>query len=99
MEKLKTPKSIYGLSKLINELMMEKAEQDFGLRWISLRYGNVCGADPKGRIGEAKPKPHTLMTLAIYSIMARQGYFDSVGWREFTRRLHMISNPVPRLHL
>lgn len=78
MEKLKTPKSVYGLSKMINEMMMEKAEKAFGLRWISLRYGNVCGADPEGRIGEAKPKPHTLMTLAIYSIMARKGYFESV---------------------
>ena len=52
---LKTPMSIYGLSKLLNEIMMKKAE-GIGIKWTSLRYGNVCGADPSGLIGEAKPK-------------------------------------------
>ena len=29
----------------------------------------LCGADPEARIGEAKRKPHTLLTLATYSLL------------------------------
>ena len=67
---LYTPRSVYGLSKLLDEVMLRKyAARHAGLRWVSLRYGNVCGADPAGFVGEAKRKPHTLMTLAMYSLL------------------------------
>ena len=67
---LYTPRSVYGLSKLLDEVMLRKyAARHAGLRWVSLRYGNVCGADPAGYVGEAKRKPHTLMTLAMYSLL------------------------------
>eukprot|EP00996_Jenningsia_fusiforme_P003707 NODE_4503_length_799_cov_54.492000_g4164_i0.p1 GENE.NODE_4503_length_799_cov_54.492000_g4164_i0~~NODE_4503_length_799_cov_54.492000_g4164_i0.p1 ORF type:complete len:252 (-),score=47.89 NODE_4503_length_799_cov_54.492000_g4164_i0:44-706(-) len=69
--RLRLPKSVYGLSKLLDEMMMRKFEVAHELRWTSLRYGNVCGADPEGVLGEAKRRPHTLMTLAIYSLLDR----------------------------
>lgn len=64
---LQTPMSIYGLSKLLNEIMMAKVEEK-GIMWTSLRYGNVCGADPSGKIGEAKPKvcPCTVAASMVY---------------------------------
>mmetsp|Transcript_415 Transcript_415/g.1454 ORF Transcript_415/g.1454 Transcript_415/m.1454 type:complete len:505 (-) Transcript_415:1626-3140(-) len=78
---LQTPMSIYGLSKLLNEIMMAKVEEK-GIMWTSLRYGNVCGADPSGKIGEAKPKPHTLMTLAIYALLSQPGGpMEGMGFR------------------
>lgn len=82
--RLHTPCSVYGWSKLINEIMLAKLEANYGTRWVALRYGNVCGADPDGVIGEAKPKPHTLMTLAIYSLLANLGLMplDRRGVRE-----------------
>ena len=68
---LYTPRSVYGLSKLLDEVMLRKyAARHPPLRWVSLRYGNVCGADPAGFVGEAKRKPHTLMTLAMYSLLS-----------------------------
>ena len=46
---LYTPRSVYGLSKLLDEVMLRKyAARHPALRWVSLRYGNVCGADPAG---------------------------------------------------
>jgi len=75
---LHTPFSIYGLSKLLDEVMLSKYEAKHGLRWVSLRYGNVCGADPGGLIGEAKKRPHTLMTLAIHTLLGRRANFLSV---------------------
>ena len=53
--------------------MLANMEAFYGTRWVALRYGNVCGADPDGVIGEAKPKPHTLMTWAMYSLLANLG--------------------------
>ena len=66
---LNMPKSIYGVSKLLDELMLRKYEAQHGIRYMALRYGNVCGADPAARVGEAKRKPHTLLTLATYSLL------------------------------
>ena len=39
---LYTPRSVYGLSKLLDEVMLRKyAARHPPLRWVSLRYGNV----------------------------------------------------------
>lgn len=78
MKYFNTPFSIYGLSKLIDEVMLAKYQKAHGIRWVSLRYGNVCGADPEGNVGEAKKKPHTLMTLAIHTILGRRADFLSL---------------------
>ncbi|MCX6812682.1 MAG: UDP-glucose 4-epimerase [Candidatus Berkelbacteria bacterium] len=69
--KLRIPMSIYGVTKLLDEIVMKKYDEFCGLKSIVLRYFNVCGADPSGGIGEAKPKPTTLMTLAIWQILGR----------------------------
>jgi len=81
-----TPFSIYGLSKLLDELILSKYEAAFGLKWVSLRYGNVCGADPSGTIGEAKKRPHTLMTLAIHTLLGRRANFLSLFGTNYKTR-------------
>jgi len=71
ISKLRIPLSIYGLSKLLDEIFQRKYDRLYGLRSIALRYFNVCGADPEGLIGEDKPTPTTLMILAIYQILGK----------------------------
>lgn len=71
LSKLRIPLSIYGLSKSLDEILMDKYNSDCGLESVALRYFNVCGADPSGEIGEARPKPTTLVTMAIYQLMGR----------------------------
>lgn len=71
LAKLRIPLSIYGLSKALDEILMEKYNKMSGIKSIALRYFNVCGADPSGKIGEAKPKPTTLMTMAIYQVLGK----------------------------
>lgn len=69
--KLRIPLSIYGLSKALDEILMKKYDKLFGIKSVALRYFNVCGADPSGKIGEDKPRPTTLMILAIYQILGK----------------------------
>lgn len=54
------PINPYGFSKLAVERMLQDLQSQ-GLRSISLRYFNVAGADPQGRIGEVHdPEPHLI---------------------------------------
>ena len=69
--KLRIPLSIYGLTKLLDEVVMKKYDNLYGLKSTALRYFNVCGADPSGKIGEDKPNPTTLMILAIYQVLGK----------------------------
>lgn len=54
------PSNPYGFSKLIVEQMMHWYVQLKDLRYISLRYFNVCGASDDGRLGDSK-KPSVLL--------------------------------------
>jgi UDP-arabinose 4-epimerase len=57
----KRPLSPYGRSKLVVEDMLADFEAAHGLRSLSLRYFNACGADPDGEIGELHdPEPHII---------------------------------------
>ena len=69
--KLRIPLSIYGLTKLLDEILMKKYDKLFGIKSVALRYFNVCGADSSGEIGEDKPAPTTLMILAIYQVLGK----------------------------
>ena len=64
------PSSPYGMSKLIDELILkDTCLANHQLNGIALRYFNVIGADPSGLIGElAKGKPNNLLPILIQSI-------------------------------
>lgn len=79
IKKLRIPMSIYGLTKLIDEIVLKKYNCLSGISSVALRYFNVCGADPNGKNGESKPKPTTLMTLAIYQILGKIPEFQLFG--------------------
>ena len=54
------PINVYGESKLIAEKIIEWYGKIFDIRYLILRYFNVCGASDDGLIGDSK-KPSTLL--------------------------------------
>ena len=50
------PINAYGTSKLMSEWMLRDVAAVNPLRYVALRYFNVAGSDPKGRIGQADPR-------------------------------------------
>jgi len=71
LAKLKIPTSVYGLTKLLDEILLKKYDKLQNVKSISLRYFNVAGAEPDGNMGEDKPNPTNLMTVAIYSALGK----------------------------
>jgi len=71
MTKLRIPTSVYGLTKLLDEIIMNKYNKSSGISYVPLRYFNVCGAAEDGSIGEDKPNPTTLMTVCFWSIIGK----------------------------
>ena len=55
------PISPYGRSKLMVEQILEDYDSAYGLRYVSLRYFNACGADPEGELREDhEPETHLI---------------------------------------
>ncbi|HIS51961.1 MAG TPA: UDP-glucose 4-epimerase GalE [Candidatus Onthomonas avicola] len=55
------PTNCYGETKLSMEKMFQWVGRAHGLRFVSLRYFNACGAHPSGEIGEAhNPETHLI---------------------------------------
>ncbi|MFD2705771.1 UDP-glucose 4-epimerase GalE [Salibacterium lacus] len=55
------PTNPYGETKLVIEKMLQWAEQAHDIKHVVLRYFNVAGADPHGRIGEDhRPETHLI---------------------------------------
>jgi UDP-glucose 4-epimerase len=54
------PVSPYGESKLIIDMMLESYHRAYSLDYVSFRYFNACGADPKGRHGQEPGATHLI---------------------------------------
>ena len=54
------PVSPYGESKLMLDMMLESYHRAYGLDYVSFRYFNACGADPKGRHGQEPGATHLI---------------------------------------
>jgi UDP-glucose 4-epimerase len=68
------PINPYGASKMMSERILVdlgKTDSDFG--YISLRYFNVAGADPGGRLGQVYKNPTHLITRTLKTA---KGEFD-----------------------
>ena len=50
------PLSPYGRSKMMTEWMLEDTARAHDFRYVTLRYFNVAGADPRGRTGPSSPR-------------------------------------------
>ena len=58
------PINPYGSSKLMSEWMLRDLAAAGGPRYVALRYFNVAGCDPDGRIGQSTKKATLLVKVA-----------------------------------
>jgi UDP-glucose 4-epimerase len=58
------PINPYGASKLMSEMMLRDLSAACGLRHVILRYFNVAGSDPEGRIGQSTKNATLLIKVA-----------------------------------
>jgi len=63
--------SPYGASMAMSERILEDAAAAHGLRYITLRYFNVAGADPKLRAGQIGKPTHLVRVAAQIAVGAR----------------------------
>jgi UDP-glucose 4-epimerase len=73
------PISPYGSSKLMTEWMLKDAHVAHGLQYVALRYFNVAGADPRGRIGQSTPRATHLIKVACQTALGQRGALDVYG--------------------
>ncbi|WP_426042973.1 UDP-glucose 4-epimerase GalE [Brevundimonas sp. TWP2-3-4b1] len=67
------PLNVYGRTKLICETILADTAAAHGVKVVSLRYFNACGADVEGRIGEFRRTETHLIPRAL---MALQGHIE-----------------------
>ncbi len=58
------PINPYGTSKLMSEMMLRDLSKASSMRHVILRYFNVAGSDPEGRIGQSTEKATLLIKVA-----------------------------------
>jgi UDP-glucose 4-epimerase len=73
------PMSPYGRSKLMVEWMLEDAARAMDFRYFVLRYFNVAGADPRGRLGQSTPNATHLIKRAVQTALGRHATLDIFG--------------------
>jgi len=66
------PINAYGTSKLMSEWMMRDLAAASDLRYVALRYFNVAGCDPEGRIGQSTPKATLLTKVACEAAVGKR---------------------------
>jgi UDP-glucose 4-epimerase len=73
------PVSPYGRSKLMTEWMLQDTAFAHGLNYVILRYFNVAGADPKGRVGQSTPNATHLIKVACQAALGDRPSLDIFG--------------------
>lgn len=66
------PINPYGMSKLMSEYMLRDLAVASDLRYVILRYFNVAGSDPEGRIGQSTPGATLLMKVAAEQALGKR---------------------------
>lgn len=73
------PINPYGRSKMMSELMIQDYALASSMRYIILRYFNVAGADPGGRIGQNSPNATHLIANVCHAALKRQSALKIFG--------------------
>ncbi len=73
------PINPYGRSKLMSELIIQDYAKTSSLRYIILRYFNVAGADPLGRIGQNSRYASHLIANACNAVLKHQSELKIFG--------------------
>ena len=66
----------YGMSKLMTEAMLADVSAAHPLNFCVLRYFNVAGADPQGRVGQSTAGATHLIKVAVEAALGKR---ESVG--------------------
>jgi UDP-glucose 4-epimerase len=73
------PINPYGTSKLMSEWMLRDVAAANPLSYVALRYFNVAGADPGGRIGQATPGATLLTKVACEAMVGKRSHVSVFG--------------------
>ncbi len=73
------PISPYGRSKLMTEWMLEDAARAYDFRYVALRYFNVAGADPQGRLGQTSKLATHLIKIGAQTALGRRPSMSIYG--------------------
>ena len=73
------PKSPYGETKLTIEKMIDWVAQSSGLKYVSLRYFNACGAHKSGKIGEWRKHETHLIPIVLQYVMGMRDSLKVYG--------------------
>jgi UDP-glucose 4-epimerase len=73
------PLSPYGTSKLMTEIMLHDVASAHRMSYVVLRYFNVAGADPQGRMGLATVGATHLLKIAVEAATGQRPKIDVFG--------------------
>jgi UDP-glucose 4-epimerase len=73
------PINPYGASKLMSEQMLRDVSAATPLRHVALRYFNVAGSDPGGRIGQSTPGATLLTKVAVEHVVGKRSHVSVFG--------------------
>jgi len=73
------PINPYGTSKLMSEWMLRDASAATSLRHVALRYFNVAGCDPGGRVGQSTPQATLLTKVAVEHVVGKRSHVAIYG--------------------
>lgn len=73
------PINPYGTSKLMSEWMLRDLALASPLRYVTLRYFNVAGSDPQGRIGQSTRQATLLTKVACEAAVGKRSHVAVFG--------------------
>lgn len=73
------PINPYGQSKLMTEHMLKDFSASSDFRYVALRYFNVSGADPDGKIGQSFPQATHLIKVACEVATKKREFINVFG--------------------
>jgi UDP-glucose 4-epimerase len=73
------PINPYGTSKLMTEWMLRDLAAAGGPDYVALRYFNVAGCEPGGRIGQSTPQATLLVKVACEAAVGRRDRISVFG--------------------
>lgn len=73
------PINPYGTSKLMTEWMLRDLSAAGGPSYVALRYFNVAGCDPSGRIGQSTPNATLLVKVACETAVGKRQRISIFG--------------------
>ncbi|MFV0499950.1 MAG: UDP-glucose 4-epimerase GalE [Bacilli bacterium] len=75
----KNPISPYGETKLAMEKMVKWVGAANNIKYVSLRYFNVCGASESGNIGECHDPESHLIPIVLQAALGKKAQVDIYG--------------------